>query len=1367
MRWNKKPSTKSEKTETIRTPKRGVVGYSRKSALLEEAITQMNAGKYGRSSAALKELLALDPVNMEARRLFATLHLRLGSLIPAREAFDALIAEAFQRQDYWLAESLLREYLAAGPRCVPYLEKLGTIYQEKGNALEAVEEYGKAVDILIEDPDPERPDHAGRLYAKIRELAPASPVAFRLASSFDAQTGELVPRHPSALETTTLHPEDSEEEGGREQLGHPAVGGAMPWDMQVPSEGLGATAETSQPAERAQPPVQLENSADALQAVQSSDQDLVLSEKAAAAQTEHSGIDAQTDRLAERSTRETGEVSSVEETSPLVEQRLVEDIPPSPGPIDSVAKIPVVPLEVELDVVAVDSGSPQTPKQESVEAPETASLLVERHPASGAMKFDSDQPADASVSFSAEFAELRLAHPPQSDEEPPPLSLKSDPSPSESIVVPHKEEVSLQTDTVETLHAEEPSNPTDSPIAPAQVSADEIAQPWKQPGFSWKSIFDTAWKLGEQSPAKDASTSPVSSRENETVTETLPVPSSQSRLVEDLARETLKSEGETRKRDEAASRSPVTSIPSDYVQESVRSIPSAQTNSSIAESIEPSEDSPQDRDRTSHTVDGQLPTSPLANDSDIEPDSFVLAQEAPIMPSEERHDAVEVTSAPSMTAENTDQVAESKPEFSFVKSSPAEEAFSLTSPAPESQPSTQEPIIGSLVDHVEDRGEPTEVLIEREQVRTDAATEEVGQSSKAEFQSHHLQPVDEVIVEKAETVPSFETVAVEQSTTASIVNDRGLLSERLETSQALRGEDQPTEEVNVHTSSPITESVAPPKERTESSVSTRASWDYSAPCATPAELAIPEQQDVSQPLPAAHAADAAFSETSRLRRVSETSIRVDEARQRQASRAVLSGLGTAITGFLSTCFSTTQAIVRTIFGLVVLVGLCVVLGMGALAVTWMIMEEPPSPTFQSFTTTPQQTLSGAQKNAYTVLFGIDAPVGQDPLRAGIERQPVVGNSATALDCAGNPGAESGDRSSASANTMRGWVRGSDPIGQFKSNQDAIQGWGRQQQVALERYRQWQTLPFEDWGYGQPVSPPCGAMVFAHQLHVADGFGQGADVAVDRLETDMDAWRVVLGQARTLPVKMLALQAINDDIAVASGLLVRSDLDTKYLGRITKLVRPLDQGELSLRWPMQSELVSAVKTYESQLKAARAEGQSMSAMVVSALPLPKQRRLNDYAKYYETSYQATGEKQYGSLPKRKDHVRFPAAGVTDYLTNPIENLVGVEPLPAWDVYNGMIVDTDAHLRLASLQVWLRRGSSDGDLLSKIAKAGQDFYDPYTGLPMLVNQKKGLLYSVGHDGKDQDADSQADVVVEIPFASTSASQTKSSVSSSKSR
>ncbi len=229
----------------------------------------------------------------------------------------------------------------------------------------------------------------------------------------------------------------------------------------------------------------------------------------------------------------------------------------------------------------------------------------------------------------------------------------------------------------------------------------------------------------------------------------------------------------------------------------------------------------------------------------------------------------------------------------------------------------------------------------------------------------------------------------------------------------------------------------------------------------------------------------------------------------------------------------------------------------------------------------------------------------------------------------------------------------------------------------------------------------------------------------------------------------------------------SNFDGKYLGRVTKVLRPLDQGELSMRWPMQSELVAASKTYETQLKAARAEELPVYTMVASALPLPMQRRLNDYAEYYDASYKAAGEGRYGSLPKWKDYIRFPASGVMDHLTNPIENIVGLEPLAPWDLYNGFVVDTDAHLRLASVQAWLRRGPADGDLATRIAKAGQSLYDPYTGLPMLMNMKKGVLYSVGHDGKDQDADPQSDVVVEIPVGHTSAAPVKSSASSSKSR
>jgi hypothetical protein len=80
----------------------------------------------------------------------------------------------------------------------------------------------------------------------------------------------------------------------------------------------------------------------------------------------------------------------------------------------------------------------------------------------------------------------------------------------------------------------------------------------------------------------------------------------------------------------------------------------------------------------------------------------------------------------------------------------------------------------------------------------------------------------------------------------------------------------------------------------------------------------------------------------------------------------------------------------------------------------------------------------------------------------------------------------------------------------------------------------------------------------------------------------------------------------------------------------------------------------------------------------------------------------------------------------------------------------MIEADAQLRLAGLQAWLRRGPQDGDVLMRLAKAGQAYYDPFTGLPMLVNQRKGVIYSVGRDGKDQEGDNRRDLTVMIPLS-----------------
>jgi hypothetical protein len=311
------------------------------------------------------------------------------------------------------------------------------------------------------------------------------------------------------------------------------------------------------------------------------------------------------------------------------------------------------------------------------------------------------------------------------------------------------------------------------------------------------------------------------------------------------------------------------------------------------------------------------------------------------------------------------------------------------------------------------------------------------------------------------------------------------------------------------------------------------------------------------------------------------------------------------------------------------------------------------------------------------------------------------------------------------------------------------------------------MPFDDWGYGQLLSPNCDHVLLAHRLFLLEGFAQDSTTGLDRLETDMQAWRAALGQSKTLMMKMLAVAAVQDDTAMASGLLSRSELDGTSVTRLSKMVRPLDQVELSVRWPMQSHFVWATKAVSAELKQDKSNDRPWHVSLVAGMRLPIQRRANAYAEYYEATNKAVAEGRYMNLPKPSGFLRTPATGLMDYLANPVEHIVGIEPLPPWDPYVMRMMETDAQLRLVGLQAWIRRGPQDGDLLTRLAKAGQAYYDPFTGLPMLVNQRKGLIYSVGRDGKDQEGDRTYDVVVAIPSVPSSLSESKRSTTASPSR
>ena len=103
--------------------------------------------------------------------------------------------------------------------------------------------------------------------------------------------------------------------------------------------------------------------------------------------------------------------------------------------------------------------------------------------------------------------------------------------------------------------------------------------------------------------------------------------------------------------------------------------------------------------------------------------------------------------------------------------------------------------------------------------------------------------------------------------------------------------------------------------------------------------------------------------------------------------------------------------IMSLVGLLVLLCAVSAAGIGLVALTWMVMEESPSPAFHSFTTTPSRTLSDFT-NGYMLLLGFNAPLGQDPIKFGHQRTPAENTSDLVAGCIGGPtGAAHGARQS--------------------------------------------------------------------------------------------------------------------------------------------------------------------------------------------------------------------------------------------------------------------------------------------------------------------------------------------------------------------
>lgn len=443
----------------------------------------------------------------------------------------------------------------------------------------------------------------------------------------------------------------------------------------------------------------------------------------------------------------------------------------------------------------------------------------------------------------------------------------------------------------------------------------------------------------------------------------------------------------------------------------------------------------------------------------------------------------------------------------------------------------------------------------------------------------------------------------------------------------------------------------------------------------------------------------------------------------------------------------TGSFTRLSIALGVAIVVWIVLIVGLAAGTWLHLEEKPSETFQSLMNgVPPKSIDDPNNNGYLLLLGFSSDEAHDPLRMGYERWLTRGEQTDRCFTQEPTGRLTIAGAREDAPTAR-WFKELDPAAEFAEDTARVRHAVDSDGSRLTRYQQWLTLPFEDWGFGYTGGVGCREILDVHRLYLVEGFAQGLTPGLERVESDLLAWRKVAAQSKTLAMKVLALTALNDDAAVMSGLLHRSGADNKVIQRVTRMAKPFNAEERSLKWPVQNEFVLAAKRMDGRLH--RRSGQeSIVAAAVLRMPLPKQRTLNAYAAYHErvahTPWTANGK-----MPSLYEFAHVPARTWIDYVLNPIDNILSPDTLFDWHMIAGMVLEADARMRLAGLQARLRAASGGSNPVARIAQAGPPFFDPFTDLPMLVDPASHRLYSVGIDGKDDHGDPAFDV--SVPYSS----------------
>jgi len=431
-------------------------------------------------------------------------------------------------------------------------------------------------------------------------------------------------------------------------------------------------------------------------------------------------------------------------------------------------------------------------------------------------------------------------------------------------------------------------------------------------------------------------------------------------------------------------------------------------------------------------------------------------------------------------------------------------------------------------------------------------------------------------------------------------------------------------------------------------------------------------------------------------------------------------------------------------------------------VIWSSKGQSQTETLARLLEPPPHYISDPRQNGYYYLLGLTVAPSLDPAWVGYDiwhetdTKPVT--STFDYDQPGRADV----RLAAVANFLSPIWDSNDPLVELRRRDSALRAAVNRYSLFLTRYDRWLGMKFEDQGFAHRAIPRCEDILLVHRLYLGDGFYQRLAIGMNRLQKDVIAWRLILRDSRTLSMKVLAQVVIADDLKLLSKLFARSSIEKTILSVGASLVTPLTPAEHSLRWPVRHQLALGIQRDRlnglagvgsevmsepneqwlvgaaalSQQAFRRVEHPASSSFL--GIPLPTQCTWDTYANYYDAIITAS-EAGHGFLPTFREIARSSGRGILGgaFSSATFE--------PEWDPFHQQLMETDARLRLASLQIVLRRPSAHTTVPNRLAEIGANYFDPFSGLPMLWSPTQRKIYSVGKDRFDDGGEPTFDISV----------------------